>query len=198
MDFKKVFSLFLLALLLPVLAAGVSQDELNEAQALIGSAADCESLSDEQLELIGEYYMESMHPGELHELMHQRMGLVEGSKAEELFHVRLAYRMYCASGDYAVGMMGGSRMMGRFWNQTSAYANYGMIGGRGMMSGTYGGSPSMMNYWFADSAKENSSQAWDFVASLTAIFLVVLIAVFALAAIWLYKQLARASSHFKK
>ena len=94
--------------------------DFNETKRLIDSNVACDELTDEQLEEIGEYYMEQMHSGDAHEFMHQRMGLVEGSETEEKFHIDLAKTMYC--GELSTGMMGtgmggmmgsaGSGMMG--------------------------------------------------------------------------------------
>ncbi|MBI2549821.1 hypothetical protein HYV83_01415 [Candidatus Woesearchaeota archaeon] len=95
----------------------------NETKKLIDSNVACDELTDEQLEEIGEYYMEQMHPGEAHEFMHQRMGLAEGSETEEKFHINLAKTMYC--GELSTGMtgMGMGGMMGAsssLWSFNSA------------------------------------------------------------------------------
>ena len=101
------------------LAGAVTQQEINEAKKLIDSKADCKSLSNSQLEIMGEYYMEQMHPGESHELMHQMMGLKEGSEAEEQFHINMAESIYCGetnafgSGGMMNMMMGGNMMGGQ-------------------------------------------------------------------------------------
>lgn len=97
--------------------------DFNETKKLVSSNIACDELSDEQLEGIGEYYMEQMHPGEAHEFMHQRMGLEEGSETEEKFHISLAKTMYC--GELSTGMMGVGMggMMG--------------AGGAGMMGASY-------------------------------------------------------------
>ncbi len=93
-------------------AAAITAQEISEAKALIDSKAECRNLSDDQLELIGEYYMNQMHAGEVHELMHRMMGLQEGSEAEKLFHANMAKTMYCGEHETGYGMdvMGG--MMG--------------------------------------------------------------------------------------
>ena len=102
------------------LVNAVSQEELNEAKALIDSKIACDKLTDEQLEEIGEYYMEQMMPGESHERAHEMMGLTEGSNAEEQFHIDLAKRSYCGETAAGFGMMGRG-MMGNY----PAYYNYG-------------------------------------------------------------------------
>ena len=110
------------------LVNAVSEQEINEAKGLIDSKTDCKSLSDSQLEVIGEYYMEQMHPGESHELMHKMMGLTEGSETEEQFHINMAKTIYCGEGGTMgggmMGMMMGGNMMG-----SGGMTGYGMMGG---------------------------------------------------------------------
>lgn len=97
----------------------------EEAKDLIDSQITCEELSDSQLEILGEYYMELMHPGELHIIMDNRMG-GEGSESLRLAHINIGNMQYC--GEYG-GMGGVGFMMGG-----------GMMGG-GMM-GSYSGGDS--------------------------------------------------------
>ena len=112
---KKIISLSVLFLLLSLGIASViavSQEELNQAKTLIDSNISCNKLSNEQFEIIGEYYMEQMMPGEAHERAHQMMGLTEDSEAEEQFHINMAKMIYCGENvdngmiEYG-GMMGG-------------------------------------------------------------------------------------------
>jgi len=110
---KKIIFVMVVILLLSFgLAGAVTQQEINEAKKLIDSKADCKSLSNSQLEIMGEYYMEQMHPGESHELMHQMMGLKEGSEDEEQFHINMAKAIYCEEENVfgSGGMMGGGMM----------------------------------------------------------------------------------------
>ena len=114
--------------------------DFEEAKELIENKVPCSELSDEHLEAIGEYYMEQMHPGESHELMHQRMGLKEGSEDEEQFHINMAKTIYCGEGNVmSSGMM--DMMMGRGgmmnFGGVKNMANYGMMGNYGMMSFSY-------------------------------------------------------------
>ena len=136
---RKILFIAIVILLLNLdLVNAITQQEISEAKGLIDSKADCKSLSNSQLEIMGEYYMEQMHPGESHELMHQMMGLKEGSEDEEQFHINMAKAIYCGeenafgSGGMMGGgmmnmMMGGGNMMGNnpfgygygywsFWN----------------------------------------------------------------------------------
>ena len=92
-------------------ANAISQEEIAEAKTLVNSKVDCKDMSDSQLEIIGEYYMEQMHPTESHELMHKMMGLKEGSSQEEKFHISMAQRLYCNEGNVGYGMMGSGGMM---------------------------------------------------------------------------------------
>lgn len=111
---KKILFVILVFLLLNLsLASAITQQEINEAKRLIDSKVDCKSLSDSNLEIIGEYYMEQMHPGESHELMHQMMGLKEGSEAEEQFHISMAKAIYCGEANDVMGsgMMGSGGMI---------------------------------------------------------------------------------------
>ncbi len=90
----------------------ITEQDINEAKSLIDSKADCKNLSDSQLEIIGEYYMEQMHPGQAHELMHKMMGLEEGSKDEKEIHTNMAKKIYCNENINMMGIMSGSGMMG--------------------------------------------------------------------------------------
>jgi|SRR3989344_246701 len=109
---KKIILLIVLFLIfLSIISVyAVSQDELNQAEALIELNISCNNLTNGQLEIIGEYYMEQMMPGESHKRAHQMMGLAEGSEAEEQFHINMAKRAYC--NDNVGGMMGGNMMGG--------------------------------------------------------------------------------------
>lgn len=71
------------------------ESEIREGEGLINSQVNCEKLNDEQLEAVGEYLMEQMHPGESHEAMHKMMGMEEGTEYHKNFHINLAKRMYC-------------------------------------------------------------------------------------------------------
>ena len=122
---KKILSLGVLFLILSLSIMSVyavSQDELNQANALIDSNIICNQLTNDQLEIMGEYYMEQMMPGEAHERAHQMMGLTEGSEAEEQFHINMAKRIYCGK-NVSNDMMAGGGMMGNYYYQTQPYQN---------------------------------------------------------------------------
>ncbi|MEM2138170.1 MAG: hypothetical protein QW568_03725 [Candidatus Anstonellaceae archaeon] len=129
------YALFVLLVVFGGLAfATMDAAEQAAAKQLTDSNASCGSLSDSQLELIGEYYMEQMHPGQAHDLMHRMMGLAENSTQEKAFHISLAKTMYCEQGS-GVGMMGMMPMM------MGGYYGAGMMG-RGIMGyGTTGSLP---------------------------------------------------------
>ncbi len=123
---KYTITLVLTVLVLSFFSTAVLAHEgmnMTYIKQLIDSGVSCSELSDEQLEESGEYYMEQMHPGEAHELMHKAMGIEEGTESHEKFHVNLAKTIYC--GESNQGMMGGFGMM-----------NFGMMNwGSGMMDG---------------------------------------------------------------
>ena len=66
--------------------------------------------------------MEQMMPGEAHVRAHQMMGLIDGSEAEEQFHINMAKRIYCGE-NVGSGMMGGG-MRGNYYSQTPQNNNY--------------------------------------------------------------------------
>jgi hypothetical protein len=83
------------------------ESEIEEGKRLVKSKADCSKLSDEQLEAIGEYLMEQMHPGEAHEAMHRMMGIEEGTEYHKQVNVNMGRMMYCSED----GMIGSKGMM---------------------------------------------------------------------------------------
>ena len=95
-----------------VLAQESHDNEIEEGKKLVESKTSCDKLSNEQLEAIGDYYMEQMHPGESHELMDNMMG-GEGSESLKQVHINMAKQLYC---------------------NENVYAGYGMMGSRGMMN----------------------------------------------------------------
>ncbi len=103
---------FLFAMLIIIgMVYGHGEDEFDEAKQLIKDKVLCAELTEEQLEMIGDYYMEQMHPGEAHEAMDKMMG-GEGSESLKQTHIAMARRLYC--NEDADGMMNmmNSRMMG--------------------------------------------------------------------------------------
>ena len=94
-------SVLFLLLLLPVFSLAhtvegqTHESTLNKAKLIIDSNVPCENLTREDLEIIGDYYMEQMHPGEQHEMMDAMMG-GEGSESLKNAHIAMAERIYCA------------------------------------------------------------------------------------------------------
>ena len=127
---KKTIFVAIVALLLNLgLVNAITQQEIKEAKSLIDSKADCKSLSEPQLEIIGEYYMEQMHPGESHELMHKMMGIKEGSEAEKQLHINMAKTMYC---NEDAGVMGAGTMSGGMMSMMmGGNMGYGMMENQG-------------------------------------------------------------------
>lgn len=109
---KNAFFVIVILLLSMGLVNAVSQEELNEAKELIDSKVSCDKLTDEQLEIIGEYYMEQMMPGESHERAHEMMGFEDNHEAEEQFHINMARGFYCGEGGFSSGRIGRGMMGG--------------------------------------------------------------------------------------
>ncbi len=106
---KKISTLVILTLFLFNLGSVYVHGEEAFAQAkeIIEQKISCDVLTDNQLEVLGEYYMEQMHPGELHEGMDAMMG-GEGSESLKQVHINMGRAFYCEED----GMMGSGGMMG--------------------------------------------------------------------------------------
>ena len=101
-------------LLLSVSLVSAHEHNFAETKQLIDSGISCDKLTDEQLEAIGEYYMEQMHPGEQHELMDKMMG-GDGSDTLKQMHIQMAKRLYCNEDvGGMMNMMMGNNMMGNY------------------------------------------------------------------------------------
>ncbi|MEW6721768.1 MAG: SHOCT domain-containing protein [Candidatus Micrarchaeota archaeon] len=117
--------------------ATIDSSELSAARQIIGSNVSCDELSEDQLELLGEYYMEQMHPGEQHEVMDRMMG-GEGSESLRLQHIQMAEVFYCGRTDTNVtygGMMAMMPMFYRGWMPGAG--GWGPAAGGGMMGYGY-------------------------------------------------------------
>src|SRR3989338_3992174 len=127
---KKTIAVILFAVLISS-ALAQEEHEFAEAKEIIDSGISCSELANEQLEKIGDYYMEQMHPGEAHEIMDNMMG-GEGSESLKQAHINMAKRLYCNENVYVgYGMMGmmnlmGGGMMGNYQPYYS-YSNYGYL-----------------------------------------------------------------------
>ncbi len=125
MSIKKTFLAFGIVFLLSAILAFAHEQDFNNTKQLVDSGIGCDKLTDSQLEEIGEYYMEKMHPGEAHGLMHRMMGLVEDSDAEIQFHISMAKQLYCGESGGMMGMMQMTNMMGQGMMTGNMMGNYG-------------------------------------------------------------------------
>mgnify|MGYP001614487848 CR=1 FL=1 len=149
-----VFGMLLLNISLAS-ANGEHQTEIEEGKKLVESKISCDKLNDEQLEAIGDYYMEQMHPGDAHELMHEMMG-GHDSELTKNMHVNMARSIYC--GETNQDMMG---MM------------QGMMGSGGMMGGSMmNGQPSQANMMQGMEKNWGYFSYWNFINVLYAILLI--------------------------
>ena len=87
--------IFVMAILIlgSILAHG-NMDSGIDALDIIQNKTPCSQLSDDELEAIGEYYMEQMHPGQQHVMMDNMMG-GEGSASLKQAHINMARNLYC-------------------------------------------------------------------------------------------------------
>ncbi|MEK6863019.1 MAG: hypothetical protein AABW57_02560 [Nanoarchaeota archaeon] len=116
----KILTLILFVVLLT--SIGFASENYDEAIRLIQSRANCNELSDNQLEILGDYYMEQMHPGTLHEMMDKRMG-GEGSKSLRLIHINMGKTFYCGGTNTMP-----ANMMNIMMNRGGGNMMYNMMG----------------------------------------------------------------------
>lgn len=142
--------IWFLVLILSIGFVFADAEEFAEAKKIIDAKTPCSSLNENQLEIIGDYLMEQIHPGQAHELMDRMMG-GEGSESLRLMHIAMAKRLYCKDIDSSInyGMMGYGMMgsgfgkgtnYGGMMNMMGGNLGYGMMGnwGYGMMGGSSG------------------------------------------------------------
>ncbi len=128
---KIVVVLILMSMILLVSAVeDVEEDHeaiFKQAQEIINSKISCDELSYDQLEILGDYYMEQIHPGEAHERMDAMMG-GEGSESLRQVHINMGINFYCRNSlDYYrgnTGMMGGGMMSNNMMNSITGRAYY--------------------------------------------------------------------------
>jgi len=135
---KKLFALVVLTLILFNFTAAHEEETFAQAEEIIKQKISCDNLTNEQLEILGEHYMEQMHPGEAHELMDDMMG-GEGSESLKQVHINMGSVFYCGenktmSSDMMMQMMNGGMMgygmMGRTnygYGMTGNYSGYNII-----------------------------------------------------------------------
>ncbi|PIO07348.1 hypothetical protein COU59_03410 [Candidatus Pacearchaeota archaeon CG10_big_fil_rev_8_21_14_0_10_34_12] len=102
-------------------------DTFAKAEEIINQKTPCNDLTDNDLEILGDYYMEQMHPGEQHEIMDEMMG-GEDSESLRQIHVNMGKSFYC--NDNSGGMMGGyggmmNMRMGGSYGLPYGMHNYG-------------------------------------------------------------------------
>ncbi len=121
---KKIFLLVMVLLSIGLISA--HGENFSETKQVIDLGINCDKLTLEQLESIGDYYMEQMHSGEAHEIMDKMMG-GEGSESLKQMHIAMAKRIYC--NENTGGMMSGNMMsnnglgmMGNYNYNTSSYS----------------------------------------------------------------------------
>ena len=128
---RKIFFAIMVVLLMNISLAFAHEHNFDETKQLIDSGISCDKLTDEQLEAMGDYYMEQMHPGEAHEMMDQMMG-GEGSDSLKQMHIQMAKRLYCNEGDGEMMDMMGEGMMNMMGGQTpQTNMIQGMMGNSG-------------------------------------------------------------------
>lgn len=171
-EYETYLKLMLMIILLAfsgMIFATMDINEQDAAKQLISSNESCDKLSQDQLELIGDYYMEQMHPGEAHERMDLMMG-GEGSDNLRNAHIQMALVLYCGQTNTSItygGMMGMMPFMYR-----SGF-------GGGMMGYPYGG---MMGYDMMGYG------GWGWIVALA--FWVLVFAALVLLVFWLYKNIS--------
>ena len=186
----KVFGLAFIAVLVigfGLVAAQSTDPSVLAGQAIVNSGVPCSQLNQTQLLLVGEYYMELIHPGAAHEYMDQMMG-GDSSPMDQQMHLSLAEAYYCgnATGANASlaylntaypaygGMMGrpGYGMMGYGAYNPSVYSQAVPAAGGGMMGWNGWGYP----------------PAFGWTGIICIVIGLLVIVVLALAAVYLYKK----------
>jgi len=134
-----VFVVLFISLLNVVYAGEDNSNMLAEGKNLVDSRIACDKLGDEQLESIGEYYMEQMHPGGAHEAMDAMIG-GEGSASLKQMHINMAKQMYCGESN-GNGMMSNSMMRGGMMQMMGNNFGNGMMAPFWANTGYYSSSP---------------------------------------------------------
>lgn len=167
-----ITSIALIILLSLSIVSASEAEEITEGKKLIENKISCDSLTDDQQEAIGEYYMEQMHPGQAHELMEQMMGGKDSPQLKQI-HELMTKRFYCNE-DTPFGM---GMMMGYSSGMMSGY-NTKLAGGKTMMG--FGNS----GYRMMGSA----TGWWSIYTVLYTLLLLGLLVLVVLAIIWMWKK----------
>lgn len=167
---KKIFSILITVLFVLSISFVLANEEetFAAAEKIIRQKISCDALTEDQLESIGDYLMEQMHPGETHKIMDERMG-GEGSESLRQTHINMAKSFYCGEhGAMSAGMM--NMMMGR--------------DGFGMMNGiNTGGGGNMMGNYFG-----YGTYGMGFFGG---VFMLLILVALVLLIIWLIKQIQK-------
>lgn len=108
----------------------VLQEVLAKQNVDVIQNLDCAKVSDEDLEHLGDAFMEEQHPGEAHEAMDRMMG-GEGSETLRQMHINMGSAYLGCRGNYGHGMMGGMMGMMGFGNYDGMMnwgAGWGILG----------------------------------------------------------------------
>lgn len=182
---KNFISFWVLIVILFSSIVYADQEDFAEAKKLIDAKTPCSKLTENQLEIIGDYYMEQMHPGEAHENMEKMMG-GEGSESLRLMHIAMAKRVYCNDINSSINY-GFNSMMGM--------NRIGMMGK--LQDGNYGTKPQeinyggMMNGGMFSYGMKSSYGYWSFYNFLTIVLFVGLIILVYLWIIKIWKDIFR-------
>lgn len=173
-------NIYFLALVFSIGIVFADAEDFAEAKKLIDAKTPCSKLSENQLEILGDYLMEQIHPVQTHELMDKMMG-GEGSESLRLMHIAMAKRLYC--------------------NDISGMINYGMIG-YGIMGGfgkgtNYGGMMNMMGGNFGYGMMGQSYGYWGFLNFLSLVLVIGLIILVYLWIAKLWKEVFKKSKNKK-
>ena len=94
-----------LVLILMSFASAHTDDVLAHGEEIVTQNTPCQELSENELEAVGDYLMELMHPGEAHERMDEMHG-GEGSESLKDMHLSIAQSRYCSGQQATQGQCG--------------------------------------------------------------------------------------------
>lgn len=137
-------SLIVILLLLSiVVVADSDHGNFSEAKELLGQNIPYDQLTDDQFELLGDYFMD-LQTGDNHEFMDAMMG-GEGSESLRQMHINMGQRFYAQytqtgespsfNTNTGFGMMGGGMMGSNLGGEYNMMSGYGF--GMGLLGITY-------------------------------------------------------------
>ena len=169
--------------------------DFTEVKKLVEGKVSCDNLTDEQIEEIGDYLMELMHPGEAHEQMHNVVG-GETSETVRLMHINMAEMMYCDNGDgmsNMMNMMQGGMMGGGMMGMMPMMSMMGSQNVQsGMMQGMMGGQNPQANMM------ENWGYGFGYWSFINFLYVILLIGLIILVYLWIIKLLKDMKNKSKK